>query len=418
MIRSLTIENFYSFREKETVHFDTTKVQDASTQKFAKEYINLVNCVAGENASGKTSLLKALTFILDLINNSYDHQKLNYHAFGFSKEPTNLTLEFYEKEVLYKLKLTLQKNVIIHESLKFKNNNNRFQKIYTLDRKLNVKNIKKADTADIEVKISIDDKILNPNEADIERLIKLSNTLLLSAFIKLNYFDIKAFDNIFSNVSFSGMKQRNFLDNFVYSDHLASDETTCEFVKLFLQDIDLGIQNFKFKDGFLEERDSGNKDKIKMLHCVHKYKGGNFELPIFMESHGTRSVIFYLKDLLPILLNGGMAIIDEIEAGIHPRAAKKIIDLFSDPNINKGKAQLIFTTHQHRFLNQRYKSQIIFCEKSLETMSTEVYRLDEIEGVRSDDNFYHKYTSGAYGAIPEIDFAAESFVKESLGTRK
>ena len=31
-----------------------------------------------------------------------------------------------------------------------------------------------------------------------------------------------------------------------------------------------------------------------------------------------------------------------------------------------------------------------------------VYRLNQIKGIRSDDNFLSKYMTGAYGAFPKI----------------
>jgi hypothetical protein len=33
---------------------------------------------------------------------------------------------------------------------------------------------------------------------------------------------------------------------------------------------------------------------------------------------------------------------------------------------------------------------------------SEAWRLDEVKGVRSDDNLYAKYMAGAYGAVPEL----------------
>ena len=71
------------------------------------------------------------------------------------------------------------------------------------------------------------------------------------------------------------------------------------------------------------------------------------------------------------------------------------------PEINQHNAQLIFSTHSHEVLNMLCKEQIVLVEKDAE-LSTEAYRLDEVEGIRADDNIYAKYMAGAYGAIPEI----------------
>ena len=53
-------------------------------------------------------------------------------------------------------------------------------------------------------------------------------------------------------------------------------------------------------------------------------------------------------------------------------------------------------------MNDLSKYQLFLVEKTLECES-QVYRLDEIEGVRSDDNFFKKYLAGAYGGVPDTN---------------
>lgn len=78
-----------------------------------------------------------------------------------------------------------------------------------------------------------------------------------------------------------------------------------------------------------------------------------------------------------------------------------ILDLFFSEKHNPKNAQLIFSTHQELVLNKLMKEQILLVEKD-NTLNTNAWRLDEVEGVRSDDNFFAKYMAGAYGAVPEI----------------
>jgi hypothetical protein len=46
------------------------------------------------------------------------------------------------------------------------------------------------------------------------------------------------------------------------------------------------------------------------------------------------------------------------------------------------------------------KHQIYLCEKQQQI--SEAWRLDEVVGVRADDNLYAKYMAGAFGAVPEL----------------
>ena len=76
-------------------------------------------------------------------------------------------------------------------------------------------------------------------------------------------------------------------------------------------------------------------------------------------------------------------------------------ELFIHPETNPKKAQMIFSTHSHRILSRLDKCQIVLTEKNNNGESIS-WRLDEMSGVRSDDNYYLKYITGAYGAVPKI----------------
>ena len=78
-----------------------------------------------------------------------------------------------------------------------------------------------------------------------------------------------------------------------------------------------------------------------------------------------------------------------------------IIDLFASAETNPYNAQLLFTCHAIEILNLLNKSQVILVEKDTLCESA-AWRLDSMEGVRSDDNLYAKYMAGAYGAVPQL----------------
>jgi hypothetical protein len=52
-------------------------------------------------------------------------------------------------------------------------------------------------------------------------------------------------------------------------------------------------------------------------------------------------------------------------------------------------------------LEELSKDEVFFCSKD-EQGATSVYGLRDIAGVRRIDNFYKKYMSGTYGAVPNI----------------
>jgi len=78
-----------------------------------------------------------------------------------------------------------------------------------------------------------------------------------------------------------------------------------------------------------------------------------------------------------------------------------LCDLFIQPETNPKNAQLLMSTHCHLLLSKLDKYQIILVEKNDNGVS-ESWRLDEMQDVRSDENYYNKYIAGAYGAVPNL----------------
>ena len=100
------------------------------------------------------------------------------------------------------------------------------------------------------------------------------------------------------------------------------------------------------------------------------------------------------------LKNNNFVVIDEIEAGLHPEALNKLISYFIEKN-SKTTAQLIFSSHSLGFMNKFDMHQLYLANKD-ENNKSLVYRLNQVENIRSDENFLNKYMSGAYGGFPKI----------------
>ena len=154
----------------------------------------------------------------------------------------------------------------------------------------------------------------------------------------------------------------------------------------------------------VEYNDDGTVNDIYTRHILEN--GIEKRLTLSEESSGTRKII----SILPVILKGidqnCLFAIDELDAKLHPLLLRRIIELFTDRRINKGSAQMLFTSHD------------------LTTMSNEVFRRDEIwfsalnsydESVlyslvdfrkdggnkpRNDENYSKQYIEGRYGADP------------------
>ncbi len=133
------------------------------------------------------------------------------------------------------------------------------------------------------------------------------------------------------------------------------------------------------------------------------------------ESDGTRNFFNHLGLIYYALTVSGVTIVlDEFEASLHPILAKKIVEMFHSPKLNKKGAQLIFATHDTNLLDSNLlrRDQIFFTEKNKKN-ETELYSLYDFKGVRNDASYEKDYIKGKYGAIPFVgDF--ETLFEETV----
>lgn len=123
------------------------------------------------------------------------------------------------------------------------------------------------------------------------------------------------------------------------------------------------------------------------------------------ESLGTRKLFNYAGIILPILDNGGILFIDEFDSSLHPLIVENIIKLFNNPVFNKHNAQLVMSCQSVTLMTNKMfrRDQIWLCEKN-KYGASEIYSLmDFDEPVRKDATFNKSYLAGKYGAIPNID---------------
>ena len=130
------------------------------------------------------------------------------------------------------------------------------------------------------------------------------------------------------------------------------------------------------------------------------------------ESDGTQKFFHLAGPILDALENGSILLVDELEAGLHPLLTRAIVRLFNSSESNPKNAQLIFTTHDTNLLSDAglRRDQIWFVEKD-RAEATDLYSLAEFKlpkggKVRNDAAIGKNYIQGRYGAVPFLgDFA-------------
>jgi AAA15 family ATPase/GTPase len=363
-------------------------LDESSFETQTGNKLNNIIAVIGNNASGKTNILKGLSFLLWFAHNSYfkmsvdDNIPVEPHKLCLN-EDISFELLFENNGKEYQYKLSVNKQSISYEYLGVKNIRG-FSVIYE---------IKKEKDDIVFLKWNLGGKL---TDDDKERFVKRKNSSLFSFLLNTGHLPAMAINNIIkngSNVYMLGRRESNVYERYQWlSGVFANNPQRKEKILKFIKDMDFGVSDFDFTpDG----------DGKKTLIIKHKNEKKEFFLSFLEESNGTQNAIDLLNSVISAIESGGIFICDELESSIHTYIAKKIVSLFANKNTNPKNAQILFSTHQPWLLDDRTKTQIYLVEKD-ENFETEVYRLDEVEGVRNDDNYCAKYLSGAYGAVSKM----------------
>jgi len=124
------------------------------------------------------------------------------------------------------------------------------------------------------------------------------------------------------------------------------------------------------------------------------------------ESIGTQKFFQISAPILNTLKEGKILLVDELDSSLHPELTRVLIHLFHNKSINKNNAQLIFNTHDQSLLNNHTfeRGQIWFTSKN-QYGETEIYSLAQFKGERRKPNIASYYASGDYGAVPYLDLS-------------
>lgn len=157
---------------------------------------------------------------------------------------------------------------------------------------------------------------------------------------------------------------------------------------------DLGITDMRVVDGSAGQR-------IEFFH-----QGSSTPFPEAGESTGTIAFLAHMAGILDALRRGATIVVDEFDTSLHPRIIPRIIELFQDPRTNPKNAQLIFSTHDATLLGTSFgepilnRDEVWFVEKQQDGAS-ELYPLTSFKP-RKEHNLERHYLGGSYGGVPDI----------------
>lgn len=374
----------------------------------------------GANAAGKSALIDAMdTFVAGILwsqtrtssdkGTPYDPFKLDHSS---REQPSQYDADFILGETRYHYGFTMDKQIIVSEWLySYSLLSERQARSVLFHRDMH-----QTDPFYFGKSLKGDNK----------RIAKLarSNSLFLSAAAQNAHPTLQPiYDYFYKHISRRMTTNESgsaFLGEQLYN-YFADDPVRYKKVIDFLHAADVGITKIDFskvpltetQKKLLEDLDQllskhvkntkplltkSEETKVEILHVGEG--GAQFPISLDEESSGTRALMQLLGPVFNRLNEGGVLIVDELNVALHPLVSRELVGLFSNPETNPGKAQLIFSTHDTSILTSGLmrRDQIWFAEKD-QFGATSIYPLSSIK-VRSTDNWERGYITGRFGAIP------------------
>jgi len=368
--------------------------------------------IYGANASGKSNLLKGISTMKRIVVENFDKRsvsKIPYDPFLLntrtSNEPTFYEVVFWLENIKYRYGFEADSTSIHSEWL------------FAAEKKKSERPLFLRIPEGIEVMRNF------PEGKDLEEKTR-DNALFLSVVDQFNGHTASIIMKWFHNLNvISGLSHDNYR-GVTYA--MLDQPDLNELLTNFFKDMGLGFDKIKLErkeinpnelptdvpEDILKQLISDLEGKkLVNLRTVHKVfdDNQNFITEVDFdarrqESAGTNKIIDLSGPVFDTLKGGGVLVVDELDAKLHPLLTLSIVKLFQSQEINKNGAQLIFATHDTNILSicNLRRDQIYFVEKN-RIGSSDLYSLVEYNKdgkVRKDRSFEKDYINGRYGAIP------------------
>jgi len=408
MLLEFRVRNYRSIRDEQALTLVASGDKELAATHLAptglKAAPNALRSVVvyGPNASGKSSLLRALDYLRAVVAESatiiqpgqtYNVQPFKLDA-ASAQQPTEFEITFLLSGVRHQYAFSMTPQRIVSESLLVY----RSSKPTQLFSRQHVE----GDRYDYEFSTYL----TGPRKLWQEST--RPNALFLSMAAQLNSEQLSpVFNWIVRNITFLPAGASVLPD---FTTALLATEQGRTSIREFLSAADISIADVQavprkgmhaqWVMGASGLQASQEEREFMMPVFEHSTPKGSAKFELHDESEGTQRLYGLIAPVLDCLRDGHVLVVDELDSSLHTLLVRRLITMFQTPELNPNGAQLIFSTHDTSLLDHTLfrRDQIWFTEKDAD-QATCLYPLTDFSP-RKQEAWERGYLAGRYGAVP------------------
>ncbi len=420
MLIHFSVNNWACFSGDAAISMVATKErrQGESLSKWGRNRFLPLAAIYGGNAAGKTSFIRALMFMKDLVVRDLGQQgyipvqscrtsKKTVHA------PTTFSIDVLAEENIYRFSFCLTSNAILEEKLEQMDS-----------RRGNARIIYHRLKDDVELANNVSQQLA------LAKAALVPTRLFLSIASQLNAKEVLSVFTWFSKTLLILTPDTNWM----HLDALCTGayaEKTTRFLNRFAAGIQsIGLQDEEMKNLPFNEREleeislqvgregalllRGNRDlyeftrasdgSLRARSFVFKHTttdGETIDMPMVMESDGTLRMLDLIPALQMLDAENRVVIIDELERSLHPHVCRAMVEDFLATRTPDARSQMLFTTHNLQLIGDRTlrRDEYWIVDKDSSPDSA-VYSFSDFVEARTDSDLLRSYSEGRMGGIP------------------
>ena len=377
MLVKLSMKNFKSFVERTKIDLNATGYEILSKENKTSDNILKGAIFVGGNATGKTNIIRAIRFLLELLVWQTDVNLFEYKSFYSDlKKNMELEYEFKIKDSYIKYLIETDNNTILKEKLV-------------------------QDGKEILVRINNNGEYTNKEGKKMQ----IENVQKNQSALRAVYFENRFIDNDILQEWFEFLKDSVYIDQankFVlcanqekltrnYFENNGKEEFN-DFLKSinYNQTVDYVSE---YKNKAMQFYFQNRKEIIVLRNDM------NVGLPIALESLGNQTLVEVLPQILQAVKKNCMVIIDEFSSAFHNQLEEKIIKYFMEKS---NRSQIFIVSHSTNLLtNTLLRPDQIYTVDYISGKGSKLYRVSDSKP-REAQNLEKMYLSGVFNGLPNI----------------